>query len=63
MSTKNSSKKSILEIWKSNKKYSSCVVYGIISSVLFYVIFGEILWMGLLCLWIGIVGLYRKVKF
>lgn len=50
------------KVWKANKILSLCVIVGLLSVILFYLLFDEILWMGVVCLSIGIGGLYRKFK-
>lgn len=51
---------SLITIWKENKILSLCIMVGFGGSILFYIIFNEILWMGIICFWIGVMGLYRK---
>ncbi|RKJ38575.1 hypothetical protein D7X25_30365 [bacterium 1XD42-8] len=50
------------KIWLENKILSLCVLIGLLASVLIYVIFQEILWMGIVCFFIGVGGLYQKFR-
>lgn len=45
-----------------NKILSLCVLIGLLATILMYVIFHEILWMGIVCFFIGVSGLYQKCK-
>lgn len=54
--------KSFFGNWKENKVLSLCVLVGCISTIIFFVIFNEVLWMGLVCFFIGVIGLYRKKR-
>ena len=49
-------------IWIENKILSLCVLIGLLATICFYIIFNEILWMGIVCFFIGVVGLYRKFR-
>lgn len=48
------------KIWSENKILSLCVLIGLLASILIYVIFKEILWMGIVCFFIGVGKLYQK---
>ena len=50
------------KIWVENKILSLCVLCGLLASVLIYIFFQEILWMGIVCFFIGVSGLYRKFR-
>ncbi len=46
-------------IWKKNK-FLVIFITGLLSVALFYVIFDEILWMGIWCSFMGFVGLKKE---
>ena len=53
--------KFLLNICKINKILFICIFYGLISTILFYLAFKDILWMGIFCFFIGVIGLYKKI--
>lgn len=57
---KENKEKSFWETCKENKVLSLCVSVGFVATIIFFVIFGEVLWMGLVCFFIGVIGLYHK---
>ena len=50
----------LVNVWKTNKNLSLCVICGLILTIVFFLVFKEILWMGIFCFAIGAIGLYRK---
>ena len=54
-------RKFVFNICKTNKIFFICILYDLISTILFYLVFKDILWMGVFCFFIGVIGLYKKI--
>ena len=54
--------KAYYKIWIENKILALCVLVGLLATIIFYTVFKEILWMGVVCFLIGVGGLYQKIR-